>query len=638
MKIKKPSRKVIIIIISVIVVLAYFGYRNITKETEETRYALAAVTEDTLIVSVSGSGQISALDQVDVKSLVKGDIIDTYVKKGDEVEAGQLIARVNDAEYEKALEEAEIAWESAMLDLEELLDPTDELTLIKAENAALQARNSLEKLKIDQETEYQEAIDAIAEAEDDIEKAREDVLQTVTDIFWDIPDVINDLDNILYSYEIAQSEASIYNYRNNISVYEDTFDNNDRDKIESFVDAAENDYQSARISYDPNFENYSQTTLYSDGETIENLLNETITTTKLVAQAIKSEVNLLAFTVDYLSSRDKEIYSVMASYQDSLKSYSSKVNNHLSSLLSIQRSLQSSRDNKINAERQLDEIERSHPLDLVAAEINLEEKEKSLEDLKSEPDELDIRIKKNTIRQKEDALETAQQSLDDCYILAPFDGVIADLGVEKDDSISAGTIVASIIAQKQIAVISFNEIDVANIKVGQRATLTFDAVSDLTVSGQVMEVDVLGQVTQGVVAYEVKILLDTETEQIKSGMSVTADIVTNIHQNVLILPNGAIKSQKGSYYVELIEASEEEKEKLMANASGTTLSISPRSQFIEIGSANDLYTEIVSGLSEGDIVIASTLGSTTTSTTQTQNSQIQFPGLSGQGGEMREFR
>ncbi len=638
MKIKKPSRKVIIIIVSIIAVLAYFGYRNITKETEETRYALAAVTEDTLIVSVSGSGQISALDQVDVKSLVKGDIIDTYVKKGDEVEAGQLIARVNDAEYEKALEEAEIAWESAVLDLEELLDPTDELTLIKAENAALQARNSLEKLKIDQETEYQEAIDAIAEAEDDIEKAREDVLQTVTDIFWDIPDVINDLDNILYSYEIAQSEASIYNYRNNISVYEDTFDNNDRDKIESFVDAAENDYQSARISYDPNFENYSQTTLYSDGETIENLLNETITTTKLVAQAIKSEVNLLAFTVDYLSSRDKEIYSVMASYQDSLKSYSSKVNNHLSSLLSIQRSLQSSRDNKINAERQLDEIERSHPLDLVAAEINLEEKEKSLEDLKSEPDELDIRIKKNTIRQKEDALETAQQSLDDCYILAPFNGVIADLGAEKDDSISAGTIVASIIAQKQIAVISFNEIDVANIKVGQRATLTFDAVSDLTVSGQVMEVDVLGQVTQGVVAYEVKILLDTETGQIKSGMSVTADIITDIHQNVLTLPNGAIKSQAGNYYVELIEASEEEKEKLMASANGTTLSISPKSQFIEIGSANDLYTEIVSGLSEGDIVIASTLGSTATSTTQTQNGQIQFPGLSGQGGEMREFR
>jgi len=185
-----------------------------------------------------------------------------------------------------------------------------------------------------------------------------------------------------------------------------------------------------------------------------------------------------------------------------------------------------------------------------------------------------------------------------------------------------------LITQQRLAEISLNEVDVAKVKTGQKATLTFDAISDFSISGKVIEVDMLGTVNQGVVSYGVKIAFDTENERIKPGMSVAVDIITETKQDVLVLPNGAIKSQNGYYYVESAEVPEETRQQLLASVSGTVLSQSPKVQVVEIGISNDSYTEIVSGLNEGDIVVTSTVNQSKTQTAQTQNTR----GFSGAGG------
>jgi len=103
------------------------------------------------------------------------------------------------------------------------------------------------------------------------------------------------------------------------------------------------------------------------------------------------------------------------------------------------------------------------------------------------------------------------------------------------------------------------------------------------------------------------------------------------------LPNGAIKSQGDSYYVELVEVSEEMRQQLLANVSGTALPQPPKMQTVETGLSNDLSTEIVSGLKEGDIVVTSTIGSNTVQTNQTRETQgFQIPGMGG--GQMRISR
>ncbi|MDD5433706.1 MAG: hypothetical protein PHE77_03610, partial [Candidatus Pacebacteria bacterium] len=61
-----------------------------------------------------------------------------------------------------------------------------------------------------------------------------------------------------------------------------------------------------------------------------------------------------------------------------------------------------------------------------------------------------------------------------------------------------------------MAEISLNEVDVAKVKIGQRAIITFDAIDELEITGKVEDVDTIGTVSQGVVSYNVKIIFDTQ--------------------------------------------------------------------------------------------------------------------------------
>jgi len=71
-----PQHKAITgIILLLIIIDGYFGYQKLKDNDSAVRYAIAAVEKGTLIVSVSGSGQISSSDQIDIKSKVSGDIV-----------------------------------------------------------------------------------------------------------------------------------------------------------------------------------------------------------------------------------------------------------------------------------------------------------------------------------------------------------------------------------------------------------------------------------------------------------------------------------------------------------------------------------------------------------------------------------
>ena len=600
------KHKFITVIILILVITGgYFGYQKFTGNDSAVRYAIAAVEKGTLIVSVSGSGQVSSLNEADIKAQVNGEILNLYIANGDEVKEGKMVAKLDDTDLKKAVASAQLSLETAQFDLDQLLSPPDELDLFQAENALTKANDSKTK------------------AEEGIENGLKDAFDGITNIFFDLPTIITTARDVLYGCNIAKSEIMISDYNWNETVYMNSFDSTDRMDLEPFIEGAKNDYKAARIKYDQNLKDYKDTDYYADSKTIENLLNETSDTTKAISQAIKSEINLLDFVVDYFSSHDKRIYSGITAYQTNLQSYYLKTNGYLQNLYSIQNSLKSDRQA------------------VVDAELSVKEKELLLEKLKEAPDELAVRTKELAVQQRKDALASAQKDLEDSYIYAPFSGVIAEVKVKNGDSVSKGTVVANIITEQKIAEISLNEVDAANVKVGQKVTLTFDALSEANVSGKVIEVDTVGQVSQGVVNYGVKIAFGTDIEQVKPGMSVTADIITEAKQDVLVLSNSAIKSQEESYYVELVEAPEGMKQQLLANVSGTILPTPPKLQTVEIGLINDFSTEVVTGLQEGDIVVVSTINPSAVQTTQTKTNQtqgFQVPGMNTGGKvQMRNF-
>jgi HlyD family secretion protein len=130
----------------------------------------------------------------------------------------------------------------------------------------------------------------------------------------------------------------------------------------------------------------------------------------------------------------------------------------------------------------------------------------------------------------------------------------------------------------------------AKIKVGQKVSLSLDAIDGLKIDGTVSEVDLVGTVSQGVVTYSVKIALETQDERIRSGMSISATIVTESKKDILIIPNGSIKNNM----------------------------VQTKTGFIKIktGITNDSMTEVLEGLKEGDEIVTKTVaGTKTTSTT-----------------------
>ncbi len=579
------SHKIASVLIAIVLVwVAYYGYGKMFAAGSETRYVLTSVQKGTLIASVSGTGQVSAESQVDVKPKASGDIVFIGVKQGDSVKSGQLLVKLDATAAEKSVRDAQSALESAQLALQKLVQPADALSMTQAENSLASANQAKQN------------------ALSDLAKVYDDGFNTVSNAFIDIPGLITGLNTILNGSALNNSQSNADAYYSLIKGY--------RPDADQFRDLAIASYQKARTSYDKNLQDYKNVSRYSAKATIESLIKETYETTKQISEAIKNTKTFLDLVNDTLTTNSQSAHppALLASHESSLQTYTGTANTHLGNLLNIQNSIQNDKDSITNAD------------------MSIKEKTESLAKLKAGADVLDIQSQQLSLKQKQNSLLDAQENLSDYYVRAPFDGVVGKMNVELRDPASPATVIATVITDKKIAEVSLNEVDVAKIKVGQKATLTFDAFPDLAITGQVAQVDSIGTVSQGVVSYGVKISFDTDDDQIKPGMSVSASIITDSKQDILTVANSAIKISNGSQYVEILDSSLG----LSTSSQGIASKVPPTRKTIEIGLSNESATEILSGLNEGDLVVVRTISSSTAAqTTQSAAGGIRLPGLGG---------
>jgi len=206
-------------------------------------------------------------------------------------------------------------------------------------------------------------------------------------------------------------------------------------------------------------------------------------------------------------------------------------------------------------------------------------------------------------------------------VTSPIDGTVNAINIKNGDDLSrlskSNTSQAPIIIgdlKTLKAQVQVNEVDIANVSLGQRATMTLSAFDGLSLSGIVEKMDALGTITQGVVNYTVTLGFDTTDERLKPGMSVSAKIITDVKEDVITVPNGALKVQGKKTYIEVLN----------------TKNV-PERRTIEIGSANNTDTEIVSGINVGDNVITQTIDPNAKAVTPGTGGGIRIPGLGGRG-------
>ncbi len=624
----------------------YFGYHAIHTGKKDIAYNIGIVQRGTITSSISGSGQISALNKVDVKAKVSGDVLSVFVEEGKTVMKGNALIELDNRDAKKAVRDAEVNLKTAKLSLVKLKRPADRLTMLAAEHALAQSRRTLEDLQkppdalllLETENTLAQAKESKQKTLDIQKKAYDDGFNSVSNAFLDLPSIISGLQSMLFDTAVARGGvANIDWYLNQVVSWDNDY------KAKKYRDDAASSYRIARDVYTKNFEHYKSISRSSDTSAIETLILETYDTTRVVADAVKDSNNYLDYIDDIMQQHSISISSLMTTHQGFLDTYTAKTNTHLSSLLSIKRSIQDSRDALINADRSI--IEKSDALaklkeepdtnKIQDAQEKIKEKEEGLNKLKEGPDDLDIISQELVIQQRENTLKDLREKLNDYTIQTPFEGVVAAFDLKRGDSVSANSLIATVITKERLAEITMNEVDIAKVKIGQKAILTFDAIPSLSITGQVAQIDVIGTSSQGVVSYTVKIMFDTQDERIKAGMSVSTEIITDVKTNVLMVPNGSLKIQGSSRYVEVPDAQSLPKDPIHQQT-GIVFKNSPYRKMVEIGIFNDEFTEIISGLSEGGVVVTSTINRQATPSNQNQQAPaFRVPGLPNGGGRSR---
>lgn len=546
--------KIVIVFLAVTILAGgYFSYFKIFSENGSVRYATAQARNGTIVVSITGSGQVSATQQMDIKAKVSGDVTYVNVKAGQYVAAGTLIAQLYAREAQKSVRDAEINLESAQLNY-------DQIT------------GSINGIRGDKEKN-----------EEGLAKSYDDGLNAVVNAFADFPNIMTSLNTILINTDFEQGQWNIDYYADAIRLYDED--------ISIVRDETYAKYKVARKAYDENLIDYKLVSRFSGAAEIEAVINQTYETGRLISEAVKDASNFVQIYKDKMTEANRQPKALADSHLLNLNGHISKSGSLIQSLYYAKNNILSGKESLIGAD-------------------------------------FDIRSAKIQLDKAKDALLDAQEKLAEYYIRAPFGGVVAKLNVKIGDT--AVSNVATLITKQKIAEVSLNEIDAAKIKVGQKATLTFDAIPDLTIMGQVAEVDALGTVSQGVVTYTVKIGFDAQDDRVKIAMSVSAAINTDIKQNVLLIPNSAVKFQGNNQYVEIVEG-EDRSDSLAANISGVILKNTPRRQTIKVGLSNDEFTEILDGLQEEDIIITRTIQLTNIVQSTQQSSGLRIPGLPGGG-------
>lgn len=151
--------------------------------------------------------------------------------------------------------------------------------------------------------------------------------------------------------------------------------------------------------------------------------------------------------------------------------------------------------------------------------------------------------------------------------------------------------------------VNLSEIDVSRVEIGKKATLTFDSIADKTFTGEIKGVDRIGQTSSSVTQYPTIIKLDTGSDKILPNMTATANIIIDSKENVLIIPSSAVQKQKNQTFV-----------KVLTNKKAKQVAV-------EIGLESSSETEVISGLSKGDLVIIGTNSSSGTAAPSFSNTR-----------------
>jgi len=545
------KKKTIIIVSSVVVVLLII-IGALAGGKKQPEYTTQVALQGDLLQTVDATGQIESVEHLDLSFKINGRISSLNTKIGDEVKAGDVLARLDGASLSTQVQNASASLKQAEANLEKILSGAStesiqvaQKTVDQREQDVLTAKNNLENLKNKQTIELSNLRDSL------ITSLNNQILIAKTAL-QEIKETLNEPD--------AQPTLSI---KNSELIY--------------VVDASQSIAQtSINIAY-TNIVSIDSSTSDND---ILAIANQTLDALNKVSIALSDTLSVLSATTISSDLTQTELDTLKSSIQSQQSIINTAKSTLQTSKSSWTNAIVSYEDQITSAENAISQAEKA--LATAGAELIRQ---------KTPAEDYEIKSAQAQVEQARANLNLAYSNLSDTTLVAPLDGTITKQNYQVGEQVSALSPVFEIIGKSNLQIeIDIPESDIPEIKVGQTAEITLDAFGeDHLFAGSVAFVDPAETIIQDVVYYKVKIQLAEQYPEIKHGMTANVVIQTDMRENVIYVPFRAVKSTNGDKYVEVLVNQKEVVKKP-----------------ITTGMRGDDGIEVISGISAGEEIITFT--------------------------------
>lgn len=531
---------------------AYFWLFAPKSEVASSGRTVAVQSGD-VSETVTATGTVETAGTLELSFSTEGTVDSVKVQQGDTVKANQKLATLDDSSAQAAITSAQSSYVQAVNNAR-----SSSLTLEQAQQAVKDAEKTAKLNEAGYEQSVATAKANLAEAKSSWSDACLDPNGVCpdTDAWAQLRSAEAEVTNAKTAYEQAVQTATQSETTQNINVKQ----------AAANLTTAENTYTTTCSTYG---EGSTQcTSAYS------SIVN--------AQQALESATN--------------SQQSAAISSQQSLVNADAKVTAANVSLKKLQASLQKQNaDDVATAQEALDTAELTKKKGLAADKQSIQNAEEQVASQQATDSAVStsagtITADQAAIEVAEAGLEEAQSTLKATTLRSPVKGTVASIDIEDGDTVTAGTVVATVIPKASYQVVaSFSEADALKLQVGQSATVTFDALSE-TAEGTVTQIDILPTTSEGssVTTYSATITIEDAPEDVRQGMSVSVEVTTDEAIGVLWVPAAAVTTAGGQSTVTV-------------RTDGVDSTV-----VVETGLVGNGGTEITSGVTEGQQVVIDT--------------------------------
>jgi len=542
------SKKNIIITGVIIIIITVISSVLLLKSNKKIEYTTQSVLRGNLIQTMEATGKIESANQIELNFKRSGRISQILVDIGDNIVAGQVLARLEARDLQSQVTDAQ-----ARLDRE------------RADYNKLISGASSEDIQVEK--------DAVSQKEQDLASAK----NTLSNLLVKQDVEISNLKEVA----ITTLDNEIITAQNALEEVDKTLNNEDASKTLSvqnisYLNIAKRDQINSQDSINEVSIIVSSLNLSSSDAEVKNALEKGKGMLNRILISLSSITDVLSATI---TSGDLT--------QTGLDTLKTNIQNRQIAINTSKNNLQTAKSEWTNKIAYYQD-------QIVMAEDNIKEAESALQVANSQlilkespPRDFEIAAQEALIKQAQASLGLALANLDETIIKAPLNGTLTKKNFNVGEQSSLSTPVLEIIGESTLQIeVDVPESDIANIKVGQLAEITLDAFSDEEVFlGTVSFIDPAETIIQDVVYYKIKVQLDEQYDKIKPGMTANVKIVTAEKENILFVPFRAVKTKNGDKYVDVL------------------INNMPEQKIVEVGLRGDEGIEILSGVEEGKDVV-----------------------------------